>query len=982
MTKFDLEVKFPDGTKKPQNYEFCDKDDQIVIGGFGLTKAGGKWYIGFDTSNPNLADVASEIVLPSEIRSGGIAIIPLKNITISSTGNIEFELESTTGRASGGVKKFTITPNSVKFKGKEIPVTKKGDVMDVQLPKNFMQLFMSNDPTCSIRGKLPQEFFQTIVANKANDPIKEAFTSGVAQHRTMNNADSSKSFDVLRVGDKNFTLLDGKMAEISNIFHIKQSDGKETIGCIFSDGKSTVARVLKDVESHEAEEFAKICLGSSFSPALWNDRSTYLYDSATLATKGLTQTEFKSRKTNVKNLTSDGRPLPPPMLIEQKSGHWFINGVDTGYEYQGATSTLPSINGSRKWEINGVDTGVLAQSSDGRTAVTPALDSSSGNLIIGSFDAGVNLDGEIPPIPYIDATSNTWIINGIDTGLDGASNIKIVNNEWREDDGSPNGIEIATLTNKSSIGKDGPQISIDPSSKNWMVDGVDTGEPAEVKELATKIEQDPFTKHWIIDGVDTGETYLGPNGKDAVLPIINSERKWEVNGVKTDKIGMTKDKKDHGMIPEIDVDGKWKIDDFVHSKGLDGEAGKPAPKPTFDPSTHHWLINGEDTGLDAFLTPLKIVNNEWRVNDGSPDGKEISALTNKSSVGEKGKDGVSPEIGANGNWFMEGTDTGKPAVVKEKEDKKEKDDSKPSPYSFPGAPLFRLAGVIIGVLGILSGLIGILALGVFLFAMPTITKGMVNDFRANAANKQKTNLINKTMQKQRTKALIKQRRRDLRRSHKQIKNFANGLTLSPDWQAATDPLFSNKTGHLTKEARKALKKLDYSKIPLHKIEHHEEQLQAVLDYVNKLEQKIAGGEITSDPTKIGEMNTLINNIKNEINNVQPNIATIKEVRNFVEATQKEANNPAYNLTAERLYAGLSAANVTHDMVENLDTDPNKITNINNTIEQCYTNNYVPSMKNLLESGGTLDTLVSTLDSKLDAVGKSSARMDMTPCFHA
>lgn len=42
-------------------------------------------------------------------------------------------------------------------------------------------------------------------------------------------------------------------------------------------------------------------------------------------------------------------------------------------------------------------------------------------------------------------------------------------------------------------------------------------------------------------------------------------------------------------------------------------------------------------------------------------GKVVGPQGPKGDTGAKGADGITPTIGANGNWFLGSTDTGKPA---------------------------------------------------------------------------------------------------------------------------------------------------------------------------------------------------------------------------------------------------------------------------------------------------------------------------------
>lgn len=109
-------------------------------------------------------------------------------------------------------------------------------------------------------------------------------------------------------------------------------------------------------------------------------------------------------------------------------------------------------------------------------------------------------------------------------------------------------------------------------------------------------------------------------------------------------------------------DSSTSIEEFFES--LRGPQGfTPVPN-----ENGNWFINGEDTGKP------------WRGEDGEtptvaigpgPDyfwiiNGETTNVSAKGQDGKDGKDGVdgfTPVIGENGNWFIDGVDTGKPSVI-------------------------------------------------------------------------------------------------------------------------------------------------------------------------------------------------------------------------------------------------------------------------------------------------------------------------------
>ena len=295
---FDMDVKFKDGTIAQQNYAFSDEKDKIVIGGFKIEKDdSNKWSLNFSLDDDNLKEVSKAIARPHEIHMETRQVkIPLNKVVIAENGNIEFELESTTDRATGKTRKFTITPNSVKTSSTEIAVTPAGKVMDVTLPKNFPELFLGNESTSSISSTLPAEFFNSIISNK------EFFSDIKVQE--IKNSINTKSINLLKVGDNVYTQVNSKMMKTESVFHIHQSEDNERIGFVFKKGAEKIARTLDNVDKYD-QSLAMLFMG--ISPTDWFDKSKHFYDDTTLATQKLTAKEFETTpKSRAKNLTSDG----------------------------------------------------------------------------------------------------------------------------------------------------------------------------------------------------------------------------------------------------------------------------------------------------------------------------------------------------------------------------------------------------------------------------------------------------------------------------------------------------------------------------------------------------------------------------------------------------------------------------------------------------------------------------------------------------
>ena len=107
------------------------------------------------------------------------------------------------------------------------------------------------------------------------------------------------------------------------------------------------------------------------------------------------------------------------------------------------------------------------------------------------------------------------------------------------------------------------------------------------------------------------------------------------------------------MTPTIGTNGNWYLGETDTKKPSRGEKGDTgAAGTTFTPSvsadgTLSWTNDGGKTNPDS-------------VNIKGPQGNP-GEKGNPGETGAKGADGVTPTIGANGNWYLEDTDTGKPS---------------------------------------------------------------------------------------------------------------------------------------------------------------------------------------------------------------------------------------------------------------------------------------------------------------------------------
>ena len=131
------------------------------------------------------------------------------------------------------------------------------------------------------------------------------------------------------------------------------------------------------------------------------------------------------------------------------------------------------------------------------------------------------------------------------------------------------------------------------------------------------------------NGIDGKDGQDGVDGKDGDTPYIGENGNWWVGDVDT------------GVNATVGKDGHDGTD------GIDGVDGKDGETPYIG-ENGNWWVGDVDTGVNA--TVGKDGTNGTDGKDGE-DGKD-------GVDGKDGKDGDTPYIGDNGNWWIDGVDTG------------------------------------------------------------------------------------------------------------------------------------------------------------------------------------------------------------------------------------------------------------------------------------------------------------------------------------
>lgn len=368
--------------------------------------------------------------------------------------------------------------------------------------------------------------------------------------------------------------------------------------------------------------------------------------------------------------------VPPPTLGKLTDVYIAKNGdcyslTENGWVLQtnirgprGPVGATPSVGVNGNWFINGKDTGISAKGNDGVDGASPVIDPTTKHWFLKGVDLGVCAEGHTP---YI-GTNGNWFIGTTDTGVLASGNALLPAIDPTSKHWIINGVDSGV----KAEGVDGKSPTIDPASKHWFIDGVDTGVIAEGAGLPVNLTINSTTKNWEIDGVDTGVPATGPQGpagKDG-----KDGESFQLYAVYTDVADMNTDEpsipensfvalvtdtnvkiyiKSHGYVP-APTDSPESMNNFIWIKNLTdavqiaGTPGKDGQTPHIDPTTKHWVIGTIDTGVSAEpLIPYVGTNGNWMV-----------GLTD-TGVSAKGTAGTSPHIDPTTKHWMIGTfDTG------------------------------------------------------------------------------------------------------------------------------------------------------------------------------------------------------------------------------------------------------------------------------------------------------------------------------------
>lgn len=245
-------------------------------------------------------------------------------------------------------------------------------------------------------------------------------------------------------------------------------------------------------------------------------------------------------------------------------------------------------------------------------------------------------------------------------------------------------IDGVTTTTKAT-GEDGqtPTITIDPRTKHWLINGTDLNISAEGTNGVTP--SIGSNNHWFIGETDTGVLAIGQDGTTPTIEI-NTGGFWVINGTTTTVKAAGAD----GTTPAFSIGKTTTLGsgfeatatntgiapDIVLNFGIPRGADGHSPVITIQEGI--WFIDGVTTnvkaegkdgsGLSILGTLESIVNLPATGNPGDAYmiGGDLYVWTTADSQwinvghikGDKGDQGYTPTVGDNGNWFINGVDTG------------------------------------------------------------------------------------------------------------------------------------------------------------------------------------------------------------------------------------------------------------------------------------------------------------------------------------
>ena len=311
-----------------------------------------------------------------------------------------------------------------------------------------------------------------------------------------------------------------------------------------------------------------------------------------------------------------------PTITIGLNGNWWIDGYDTGIKAQGPQGEQGvSITSIAKTSSSGnVDTYTITYSNGSTTTFTVTNGTNGEQGIQGVPGA----DGHTPIITI--GINGNWYVDGTDTGIkaqgpqgpQGEQGVSIVSIEKTSSSGN---VDIYTI--KYSNGTSTTFTVTNGADGSQGIQGV----PGE--DGHTPVITIGANGNWMIDSFDTGIKAQGPQGQ----PGADGTSVITGNGVPTASLG--KDGDSYIDLNTWDyyvkVNNAWlKVGNIKGGSGPQGVGIVSIEKTSTDGNVDTYTITYSDGSTSTFT------------------------ITN----GQDGHDGNTPYIGENGNWWIDGVDTG------------------------------------------------------------------------------------------------------------------------------------------------------------------------------------------------------------------------------------------------------------------------------------------------------------------------------------
>lgn len=282
-------------------------------------------------------------------------------------------------------------------------------------------------------------------------------------------------------------------------------------------------------------------------------------------------------------------------------------------------------------------------------------------------------DGENGITPHIDETTKHWMIGNTDTGIVAEGPQGATGPQGEQGDTGPQG-ETGPQGKTGPRGPQGPKgdtgsgfkvlgyyataAALSAAVANpeaGMAYGVGTAEPYDIYIY------DSVSKTWKNNGPlqgakgDTGVGVANVTFDDDVMTVYLTSGAHYSSGSLRGPQGVKGDAGAKGEKGDPGAQGE---------KGATGAAGAPGADgitPTIG-ANGNWFLGSTDTGK-----PSRGVKGEQGAKGEKGDKGDTGAQGEPGkdgrpgAAGAPGADGITPTIGANGNWFLGSTDTGKPS---------------------------------------------------------------------------------------------------------------------------------------------------------------------------------------------------------------------------------------------------------------------------------------------------------------------------------